>query len=195
MGLILDMGNVLSLGVDVVHSIASELGLAVAEIEAFSRRDFEALLIGALTVEEFWDRFNRHFGTDVQEDLLITHFHPVPDARVERLVMEVKAAGHRVVCGTNCLEKHYRYHLERGEYAVFDAVYASHLLGTAKPSPSFYLHILEQEGWQAADTFFVDDRAANVAGARQLGIRSFLYKPRESCDALHEWLVGEQVLP
>jgi phosphoglycolate phosphatase-like HAD superfamily hydrolase len=134
-GFVFDMGNVLSLEVDVLPCMAARLGMSIGQITDYAGVDFDELLVGAKTAEEFWQGFNRYFGTDVREDLLITCFHPVNDERVRRLILELKAAGHRVVCGTNAFEKHYRYHLERGEYAVFDHVYASNLLGIAKPSP------------------------------------------------------------
>jgi hypothetical protein len=113
-GFIFDMGNVLSLDVDVMPCMAARLSMTVEQVRGYAGEDFRRLLIGAETAEEFWQGFNRHFGTDVKEDLLITCFHPVNDARMERLIFDLKAAGHRVVCGTNALEKHYRYHLEHG---------------------------------------------------------------------------------
>jgi len=191
MGFIFDMGNVLSLGVDVVPRVAERLGMTVEQLVGYGRHDFEALMTGGMTAEEFWEGFNRHFGTDVREDLLTVFFHPVTDKRVERLILDLKAAGHRVVCGSNTFERHYRYHLEHGEYAVFDKVYASHLMKVAKPSPAFYEHILEHEGWRPCDTFFIDDRASNVAPARELGIHSLLY---ESYEGLKAWLAAEAVL-
>ena len=190
MGFVFDMGNVVSLGVDVLPCTAARLGMTIREITDYAGDDFGDLLVGAKTAEEFWQGFNRHFGTDVREDLLITCFRPSNDVRMERLILDLKAAGHRVVCGTNAFEKHYRYHLEHGEYAVFDRVYASNLMGIAKPSPEFFRHILEQEGWQAGDTFFVDDRAANVEAARELGMRAFRYDHESPAGfaALRAWL-------
>jgi len=197
MGFVFDMGNVLSLDVDVLPPIAARLGLTIEQITDYAGDDFGELLVGAKTAEVFWQGFNRHFGMDVREDLLITCFHPSNDARMERLILDLKAAGHRVVCGTNAFEKHYRYHLEHGEYAVFDRVYASNLMGVAKPSPEFFRHILEQEGWQAGDSFFVDDRAVNVEAARELGMRAFLYEygSPAAFPALRAWLADGKALP
>jgi HAD superfamily hydrolase (TIGR01509 family) len=196
-GFIFDMGNVLSLDVDVLPCMAATLGMPIREITDYARRDFDALLVGARTAEQFWEGFNRHFGTDVREDLLITCFRPANDARMERLILDLKAAGHRVVCGTNAFEKHYRYHLERGEYDVFDRVYTSNLLGIAKPSPAFFQYILEEEGWQARDTYFVDDRDSNVEAARELGMRAFRYEydAPDGFAALRAWIGGHGLLP
>ena len=197
MGFVFDMGNVLSLDVDVLPCMAARLGMPIGRIVDFGGDDFGDLLVGAKTAEDFWRDFNRHFGMDVREDLMITCFHPRTDPGMERLILDLKAAGHRVVCGTNAFEKHYRYHLERGEYAVFDRVYASNLLGIAKPSPAFFRHILDQEGWQAGDTFFVDDRVANVEAARELGMHAFMYDHESpaAVAALRAWLADTEALP
>jgi len=196
-GFVFDMGNVLSLGVDVLPPIAAKLGMSIGEITGYAGHDFGELLVGAKTAEEFWQGFNRHFGTDVREDLLITCFHPANDVRMERLILDLKAAGHRVVCGTNAFEQHYRHHLAHGEYAVFDRVYASNRMGVAKPSPEFFRRILEQEGWRAGDTYFVDDRAANVEAALELGMRAFRYdyESPAAIPALRAWLADGKALP
>ncbi len=192
MSFIFDMGNVLSLDVDVLPPIAERLGLTIEEIVNFAGDDFDELLTGSISADEMWERFNAHFGTDVREDLLLTLFHPVIDQRVWQLILELKAGGHRVVCGTNSFERHYLYHLERGEYAVFDRVYASHIIKVAKPAVAFFRHILSEEGWRAADTYFVDDRPANVAAAASLGMHALLY---ESYEGLREWLDGKLPAP
>jgi FMN phosphatase YigB (HAD superfamily) len=196
-GFIFDMGNVLSLDVDVLPCMAAKLGMTVGQITGYAGDDFDDLLVGAKTAEEFWGGFNRHFGTDVREDLLITCFHPSNDVRMEQLILDLKAGGHRVVCGTNAFETHYRYHLARGQYAVFDRVYASNLLGIAKPSPAFFRHILDREGWPAGETFFIDDRAANVAAAGDLGMQPFLYDVASPAAfaALLGWLAEKGALP
>jgi glucose-1-phosphatase len=191
-GFIFDMGGVLSLGVDVVPPIARKLGIPADRLLDFSGDDFHALSIGAMTAEEYWKAFNAQFGTDVREDLLIGLFHPVLDERVKRLILGLKAAGHRVVCGTNTFEKHYLYHLEHGDYSVFDRVYASHIIGIAKPDPAFFRHILEREEWPAGDAFFIDDNAANIAAAAKLGLNAHHYLAFEPLAA---WLAGKTGSP
>ncbi len=181
---IFDMGNVLSLNVDVVPAIAAELGIDAAEIAAFSGNDFDELSVGAIDADRYWEAFNRRFGVRVREDLLITRFHPVLDQRVKNLILALKRGGSRVVCGTNTFEKHYLHHLRRGDYDVFDKVYASHLLGVAKPSPEFFLRILGEESWRPGEVVFVDDMPANVRAAADLGIHAVLYTACEDLEAL-----------
>ncbi len=52
----------------------------------------------------------------------------------------------------------------------FDACYVSSDLGLLKPHPGIYQHVLDDLGISAAEAVFIDNREANVCGARRLGI-------------------------
>lgn len=51
----------------------------------------------------------------------------------------------------------------------FRDIYVSGLLRVTKPEPAIFLHALERIGREPAECLFVDDAAANVAGARAMG--------------------------
>ncbi len=55
---------------------------------------------------------------------------------------------------------------------IFDAVYASYVLGVAKPDATFFLRILEAEGCAPCEAVFIDDLEGHVAAARGLGVRA-----------------------
>ena len=139
---IFDMGGVVSLCTDVSAQIIERLGLAGTKIYDLAREDFDRLVRGAITVPEFWRRFSALTGRRVEEDLWTTFFHPRPNPPVIELVQELRKQT-RVVVGTNTITPHYRTHEDNGDFAIFDAVYASHRMGLAKPDPAFYTHILK----------------------------------------------------
>ena len=60
-------------------------------------------------------------------------------------------------------------------YEGFHAVYASHIIGQAKPDAEFWTEILAAEKVSPERTFFVDDMEANIEAARKLGITSWLF--------------------
>ena len=86
----------------------------------------------------------------------------------------------RVVCGTNVFDSHYDYLMHRGNYDIFDAIFASNKIGLAKPHPDFYRYILDKEGIKPEDAIFVDDFEENVAAAKKLGITSILFTDSKS---------------
>jgi FMN phosphatase YigB (HAD superfamily) len=173
---ICDVGGVLCGDTDAAVAIAASLGLTV---EAFfgmaGEHAFEALLSGAITESEFWTRFSRGFGRSVPENLWGAFFDPSLDKGVALLLREVRRTA-RVVAGTNTFESHYDILRARGWYEVFDAVYASHKMGTAKPDPRFYRHILEEEDCAPSEAFFIDDEPGHVAAARAIGLPAHAYR-------------------
>ncbi|MDI5454633.1 HAD-IA family hydrolase, partial [Salmonella enterica subsp. enterica serovar Cerro] len=46
------------------------------------------------------------------------------------------------------------------------------------PETRIYQHVLQKEGFSAADAVFFDDNADNIEGANQLGITSILGRIR-----------------
>jgi 2-haloacid dehalogenase len=52
----------------------------------------------------------------------------------------------------------------------FEAVVISGEVGVSKPDPRIYRHLLERTGFDPVSTLFVDDVAANLAVARELGM-------------------------
>lgn len=55
----------------------------------------------------------------------------------------------------------------------FDALYLSYKIGTMKPDPAFFRHVLMNERIMPYETLFVDDGPRNVAAASQLGINTY----------------------
>jgi HAD superfamily hydrolase (TIGR01509 family) len=172
---IFDMGGVLCRGFDIAPGAAAALGMPVAEFRRFAAPLMHPFMRGELAADEFWRRFEAASGRRAEEDYWATLFAPTLDGPTAELVLELRSRGARVVCGTNTIPIHYAMHQALGQYDCFDRVYASHLLGLAKPDGAFWLRILREEGVRADRAFFVDDYPENVEAAAELGIESRLY--------------------
>jgi len=140
---------------------------------------------GEITENDFWAIYpgitcRQIPAHDESETLFAKFFNPKMDEPTLQTVQELKSGGMRTVCGTNVIEAHYKIHTALKQYAVFDKVYASHLIGLAKPDPAFYKYILIAEGIEPNDTFFTDDSAANVESALSLGMNAYLYTDAEA---------------
>lgn len=166
---IFDEGGVMIRGFYVIPAMAQRLGLAENELLDLLRPDLGGLSIGAYGSAEFWRRFSARTGIVPEEDLFANLFSPSPQPGSFELVSEL-AATYRVVCGTNTIDCHHEVNLRMGMYRGFHAVYASHLIGTAKPDPEFWEIILRAEGVKAEHCFFIDDSEVNVEAARSLGM-------------------------
>ena len=91
-------------------------------------------------------------------------------------------AGGRVFAASN--QEHHRVAFlrdHRGLGAHFDEIVYSAALGVCKPDRVFFTNAQARMGVTAARAIlFVDDRPANVDGARMCGWRAALYRGRES---------------
>lgn len=172
----------------VIPRIASRLGMSEADFfrgagsdpaathtSPYHLGDVAALMRGEMDSAQFWSSFTARTGVSVSGDPWHDFFEPVPDEETAALIRALRGGGSRVVCGTNTLDAHYRRHLERGDYALFDKVYASHLMGIIKPDAAFWRYILEKEETPPENAFFTDDFEENVRAAEKLGIRARLF--------------------
>lgn len=115
-----------------------------------------------------------------------------PVRATERLVGELKRAGYRLYVLSNMSREFIDFLRRADVYALFDGEVVSCEEGTVKPEPRIYRILLDRYGLDPAQTLFIDDRAANIAAAREAGIDGFLFDPHDpeaSCDALRQRLL------
>ena len=202
------MGGVVVNNVAIVNMISSHFGISEEEFflgagsdpkathtNPYHLGDVAAIMRGEISSERFWNNFTKRTGIavsgslsgDMPRDLAwdpwYDFFHPVIDEGTLGVIARLKSLGFRVVCGTNTLEAHYRRHSDRLDYSVFDAVYASHIMGIIKPDRLFWTSILEKEKVLPEDTFFIDDLEENIIAAEKLGLKTHLFTGAEELKA------------
>jgi putative hydrolase of the HAD superfamily len=193
---IFDMGGVVACNVAITGAIAASLGIneeeffrgAASDINnahtsPYHLGDIGAIMRGEIDAERFWSNFTKRTGIAVSSDPWYDFFNPVLDNDTIAIITRLRASGRRVVCGTNTLEAHYRRHMERGDYSVFDSVYASHLMGIIKPDTVFWRYILEKEKTEPSEAFFIDDLEENVKVAEKTGLRTHHFSGAEGLAA------------
>lgn len=143
---------------------------------------------GQITERQFWAEFAKRSGKEVEGEPWSLVFNPTRDAAVVSVIERLRKK-HRVVCGTNTIECHYMEHIERGDYALFDKVYASNRIGISKPDEAFWKTILAAEEVKGEDAFFTDDREDNCLAAARLGIHVHHFTRAEGLEeAVKEYL-------
>ena len=153
---------------------------AVFEAELGAMRGSEPL---RQTLERVLDNW-----TDARTDvpaLLELWERAVVDRAAMEVVAGVRAAGVHCALATNQQDHRrawMRDHLRHD--ACFDRVYYSCEIGAAKPEPEFFHHILDDLGLPAAAVGFVDDSAANVQAALDVGLRAVRHDPASGAGVL-----------
>lgn len=185
---IFDMGGVVTTTFP-LDVLTEKLGLKKAQFLEICKENgniWEKLEKGQIETRDFWTLFNeasksKPFGLEipcVKNDLFRLYFHPELKSGTVKLIKALRKK-HRVVCGTNTIQSHWENHMERGDYSFFDQTYASNKIGEAKPDPRFFEVILEAEGYNAEEAFFVDDRKDNCLSAESLGIKAVQFESSE----------------
>jgi putative hydrolase of the HAD superfamily len=82
-----------------------------------------------------------------------------------------------------------------GYDAVFDTCFYSCELGAAKPFPEFFAAVLATIDAEPSEVLFVDDDAAYVAGAREIGLHAEEWSIAEGDDGLRRILARHGVKP
>jgi putative hydrolase of the HAD superfamily len=192
---IFDMGGVVVQNSSIAGAIAGYLGISKREflrgassdheethVSSYNLSDIYAITQGKINSERFWIDFTQRTGIAVSGDPWYDLFDPVLDRKIAAIITRLKTNKYRVVCGTNTIEAHYRKHEERGDYSIFDAVYASHLMGIMKPDMAFWRFILSKENVQPAEAFFVDDSEENIDTAEKIGLTTHLFTDAEELE-------------
>lgn len=162
--------------------------------EFFLKADFLEVLRGRL---DLYTALHGYFETkglaDRIEEFVAYWFEK--DAVIDREVLALADAwrqrtGGRCFAATN--QEHHRIAYLRDTVGLdrhFDEIVYSAALGVCKPDRVFFTNAQARMGVATAQSIlFVDDRAANVDGARMCGWRAMLYRGPESlAKALGRW--------
>lgn len=112
-----------------------------------------------------------------------------PNSDVLALVRELQQSGHRVCLATNQQAHRARYMArELGYDDLFDLSFYSCEVGHAKPERGYFLEMVRRLESRPTELLFIDDSDANVAAARDLGIRAEQFHLTEGVDVLRERL-------
>jgi putative hydrolase of the HAD superfamily len=154
-----------------------------AETACLSRADgFDEALH---TVLKTWDRVDQK-ALVLEAMLSIRRHHEVLE-----LLCAVRASGIRCYIASNQQAQRASFMSKDLGYAsMFDGELYSCHLGAAKPSDRYFELALKSVGANAGSTLFIDDRPENVAGAKRVGLASFVYDGRSGVDVLKSHLRG-----
>ena len=92
------------------------------------------------------------------------------------LLLELKARGHRLFGLSNwSAETFVQIKEDFPALKLLEGMVVSGYVKCLKPSPEIYQLLLDRYSLKASDCIFIDDNAANVAGAEAVGIRGILF--------------------
>jgi putative hydrolase of the HAD superfamily len=134
---------------------------------------------GTLELEDAIRRATERSGLD--QALVRAVVESVPASLVANddavaLMRRVKAAGNALYCLSNMPTGSMAYMEQRYDFwELFDGAVISSRVHYCKPEREIYEHLLKTYSLDAADTVFIDDVAANVEGARAVGMQAIQF--------------------
>lgn len=142
--------------------------------------------VGGISSEEFVSQLVALFPMVTPErivDVWNSMLLDFPDFRLEFISNLAKEAKYRLflLSNTNALHiPHVKKIMGSDKFNrfrnSFEQFYLSHEIQLRKPNTEVYQFVLDQNGLQAEETFFIDDTKENTEAAAQLGIRTWNLK-------------------
>jgi putative hydrolase of the HAD superfamily len=161
----------------------SRAGRTIEFTQAQQAELFDRFETGHLSPAEFRAGLRAGYDLEATDAELDAAWHAmlldVPAERVA-LIGELRGRGHQTALLSNTNALHIaeinqrlatRYGFRHGIADVLDRVFYSQEVGLRKPGEEIFRHALDQMGWRAVDTLFIEDSPQHVATARRLGLR------------------------
>jgi putative hydrolase of the HAD superfamily len=137
---------------------------------------------GKISEEEFWKGVRRRTGAkrETPESLWLAAFEKsyVENKDVFAVAAELYEIGYRTGILSNT-EKPARPLMERKSYRIFDPIVLSWEAGSAKPQNRIFEVLIESLSLDPSEILFIDDVAANIIVARELGLHGLLFTDAE----------------
>jgi putative hydrolase of the HAD superfamily len=159
------------------------LGIGTGCMLAAYRKLIPYLQEGKISEEEFWKGVRRRTGAKggMPASLWLEAFE---HSYVEKKdVFAVADALHGRGCRTGILsntEKPAWPIMERETYRIFDPVVLSWQVGSSKPQGRIFEALIETLALEPSEILLIDDVAANITAAKDLGLQGLLFTDAET---------------
>lgn len=134
---------------------------------------------GLLTSAEVFDRLRTTWAIDAPDELLGGAIADIfwPNPEICDLVPQLRGK-YRLLLGSNTNELHASKFLLQFADVLghLDDLVLSFKIGARKPRAAFFEHCHRLAGCAPAECLFIDDLAANIAGAQAAGLQGIVYR-------------------
>lgn len=180
--IIFDLGDVVMMNCRSLRSMAKELGIDGDEFVLDYKNYNAALMDGWCSTYDYYRHLEIKYNVSISTELFTDGYNPSINQFMIDVIRKLRAKGHRCVSGSNTFQCYTDWtninHL--GFFDEFSSLYLSNEIHLSKPDSAFFEYILDKEGMNAKDSFFIDDRNENIEGARKMGINALLYDGDDS---------------
>lgn len=157
----------------------------------------ELAMVGKVGIAQYLDAFLRECAIKDVEGIRANRLSVVGSERagVFALARQLQQAGHLCCVFSNTIALHWEKLSSRREYPSlcgFDSIFASHLIGHAKPREDAFTFVADALQMRMSDCLLIDDTPLNVRRAISAGWRGLLFSDAVT---LQHQLVTEGFMP
>jgi len=165
---------------DNVEFVSLGLGVDAATVKRTFSVARRQLAAGELSESAFWRGYASAHGGAVPSDWAATyqaHFAATVEVHPEmvELVNELRSAEIRTAILSNVIPSRVPVYRDLGVYDGFDPLVLSCDVGMVKPHREIFEHLLQRLDLNASRVVFVDDKAANIEAAREVGLQAIQF--------------------
>jgi putative hydrolase of the HAD superfamily len=171
----------------IVASVVPEPGLQSAYRQSlFGHADWGEFDRGTVTEAELIERLALRLGRSPQDwkaTLDAIRNSLVEKTDTVKLIRALQRRGVSLYCLSNMpVDVYTHLKIQHTFWDAFSGIVISGEVKMMKPEPEVFLHLLTTFGIRAEDCVFIDDLAANVEAARQIGMQAILFKDARQCE-------------
>lgn len=159
---------------------ARDFGVPLQDISVFFNAEFQRCVVGKADLKEELAKYLERWKWDKGIDEFLKYWfdatHNRWDERFEPLILALKKRGLKNYIATN--NERYRTDdllKEKGLEKWFDGVFSSGYIGSKKPDPAFFQHMVTAIKLPKEEIIFWDDDPENIKGAQEFGLPAELY--------------------
>ncbi len=157
------------------YSVAKE----IVDQLMYKSPEMAQLVRGQISPEDFWNKVRSITGITVSDEELSTRWvrdYEI-DEKVRSVVLKVKELGYKTCVCTNNNEIRLPLLMEKFNLKNdFDCIVSSHEVGQTKPHKEIYQALLSQMNIKPEELVYSDDNPERLAGAKELGINTFVFE-------------------
>ena len=112
---------------------------------------------------------------------MILNFYPYmpPLPYMEDFILRLKKAGYKVYLLSNATPRFFDVYQNYPSICMLDGFFISALYKLIKPQPEIYDAFCKKFNLVPEECFFIDDMAVNIEGARNFGMKGFVFDTKD----------------
>ena len=146
---------------------------------------------GKITTGEYDRRISKKLGIDLALWKELNEKNEVPKVEVLSYIEQELMPKYKIGLISNANAGKVKNNLSKQQFEMFDCVIVSAEVGMLKPDPEIFRYGAKTLGVKPEECIFIDDHEPFLSGAKEIGMKTILYKDFESFKTQIESMIND----